>query len=317
MHERVFPGCVIGIVQALGQKTILSFGHLTYEASERVREDTIYDLASVTKSIPVALLALETLDLAKPVVDYLPELECDFGATVADLLAYRVRGQRMSEMRGSADDITACIMRRGFAGPTGRAEYTNLPAFLLGMILERVGGDTLENLARQHIFEMLGMEHTFFLNKKGFPLSSFAPTEIDESGDEVRGIVHDESARIFAREGRAVGHAGLFSTASDVLTVLGAFLRGDFPHAAAGAERGLGWQIEGDFLGANARDGVFGKTGFTGTSIVCDMRHRIAFVILSNRTYPHRPADSRAINAFRADVANVVLACMDCVTGSP
>ena len=52
---------------------------------------------------------------------------------------------------------------------------------------------------------------------------------------------------------------------------------------------------------------TFGKTGFTGTSILCDTDRGVGLVILSNRTYPNRPQDNSAINAFRAAVADVVL----------
>ena len=55
IRERVFPGCVIGIVRANGEREIFSSGTFIYEsAAEQVKEDTIYDVASVTKSIPTA-----------------------------------------------------------------------------------------------------------------------------------------------------------------------------------------------------------------------------------------------------------------------
>ena len=62
---RVFPGCVIGTIRANGSKEILPFGRFTYNGdSPLIREDTIFDLASVTKSIPVASLALLFIEQA-------------------------------------------------------------------------------------------------------------------------------------------------------------------------------------------------------------------------------------------------------------
>jgi CubicO group peptidase (beta-lactamase class C family) len=79
--EKVFPGCVAGVVRKSGERGIMPFGHFTYEQdSPEVREDTVYDMASVTKSIPVASLVLTfvaegKLQLMDKVVKYLPELK--------------------------------------------------------------------------------------------------------------------------------------------------------------------------------------------------------------------------------------------------
>ncbi len=307
IREKVFPGCVIGVARKDGSRYVLPSGQLTYaDDSPLVTEDTIYDLASVTKSIPVASLALMRLKLATRIVEYLPELNNHFNATIEDLLRYRVQGVRMSMLKDKrADDILEEIMRRGFAAPPSpHSEYSNLPAFLLGLILERESGKTLDVLAQEYFFDPLGMTRTSFGRTSDM---NIAPTELDESG-EVRGIVHDESARVFAREGRAVGHAGLFSTAPDLLMFLEALLRGDVPRVVAGAREGIGWQTSGDFLGSKKGKNTFGKTGFTGTSVVCDYDRGVALVILSNRTYPHRPADSQAVNAFRRDIADLIAA---------
>ncbi|MDP3965747.1 MAG: serine hydrolase, partial [bacterium] len=115
-----------------------------------------------------------------------------------------------------------------------------------------------------------------------------------------------ESARVFAKAGKAVGHAGLFSTAPGILAFLEALLRGKYPHIANGAQKGLGWELNQPFMGKYAGPHTFGKTGFTGTSCVCDMERGVAFVILSNCTYPARPADRSAVDAFRADIADIV-----------
>lgn len=312
--ERVFPGCVVGIVRG-SEQTILPFGTFAYD-DRRVRDDTIYDLASITKSIPVALLVAHALDERKfqlddPILAYLPELRNDFGATIEDLLRYRVSGPRLSRLAHlSADALERAVFEHGFDGPPGSGEYSNVPAFFLGMILERVYQKSLDVLAGERIFDLLGLRRTFF--GRGEDTENIAPTEIVD-GETICGIVHDESARVFARAGRSVGHAGLFSNIPDLLVLLHALLSDRFPRAVERAVNGLGWQTSGYLFGTRSHARAFGKTGFTGTSIVCDLDRGAGFVILSNRTYPHRPSDAgrehSAINELRRDIADIVFWC--------
>lgn len=321
--SQVFPGCAIGVVRASGERSVFRCGNLTYDAdSPAVCEDTAYDLASVTKSIPLASLALALIDrgslyLGDRVSSYLPDLHNDYGATIEDLLHYRVRGLALSKLQvRTFEEVRTQALEHGFNAPPGEYAYTNLPAFILGIILERVTGSSLAALAHEEFFEPLGMRATTF-----FPSASdCAPTEIDDQVNgrgpasvktsarkEVRGLPHDESAYKFALARRSVGHAGLFSTAPDILNFLEALLKGKYPHVTDGARAGLGWQTEGDFLGSYASPGSFGKTGFTGTSVAVDTERGLAWVILSNRTYPKRPSDNSAINGFRAAIADILL----------
>src|SRR5215213_845310 len=93
----VFPGCVIGVIRA-GQRTILPFGHLTYETvAPAVQADTFYDVASLTKSIPTAAVILRLVDqgrlhLDSRVIDYLPEIGNDYRDQILlkHLLTYTV-----------------------------------------------------------------------------------------------------------------------------------------------------------------------------------------------------------------------------------
>ncbi len=313
--KKVFPGCIIGIVRANSKREVWPFGNFTYAPdSPTVREDMMYDMASVTKSIPVASLVLTfvaegKIQLADTVVKYLPELKNDYGATVEDLLTYRVSGPRLSTLQDKTpDEILRTVFEHGFDGPPRAANYSNVPALLLGLILERVARDSLDALAQKHFFGPLGMNDTTF-----FPtdIAHVPPTEI-VGNIEVRGIVHDESARVFSRAHIAVGHAGLFSTAPDILNFLEALLQGKLFAVLQGAQKGLGWQrAESWFMGSHTSLGAFGKTGFTGTSVSVDSERGIAFVILSNRTYPVRPSDAASIhsamNTFRVDIADILL----------
>ncbi len=320
IEDRVFPGCVVGIIAPDGARHIVAFGGYTYEKNARpVREGTMYDVASVTKSIPTASLALMLakegrLSLEKEVVAYLPELQNDYGALVRDLLLYRVRGLRLSELREVAPErMLSYLLERGFDGAPEKSSYTNLPALILGLIIERVMGTTLDILARRYIFDPLRMSDTCFY--VGAPLAHAVPTEVEEWRHDVAGETHDESAYVLAKSGKIAGHAGLFSTVPDLLSFCEMLLDGNDDRArviSEGAEAGLGWQVHQPyFMGELASSKTFGKTGFTGTSILVDRARDIALVILSNRTYPKRPPDAIsencAINVFRRDIANIVL----------
>lgn len=273
----------------------------------------MYDVASVTKSIPLASLAAELvaekkLSLETRVKSFIPELRNDFGATIEDLLRYRVRGVPLSSLKHKTfEEIKAAIYDRGLDGPPGESIYTNLPAYLLGVVIARAGGESLAVLARHAFFDPLGMRDTTFFPREA---ARCAPTEIDFRG-EVRALPHDESAHVFARAGRTVGHAGLFSTAPDLLSFLEALIAGTYAHVTDFAQRGLGWSVaERYFMGQSFGSNTFGKTGFTGTSVMCDVERGIALVILSNWTYPQRPVDAASsesrMNSFRRDIADMV-----------
>lgn len=315
--DRVFPGCVIGIVRSDGAREIVPFGTFTYETdAKKVTAETIYDLASVTKSIPLASLAAlfiqeNRCNLSDKVKTYVPELQNDYGATIEDVLRYRVQGPRLSQLQYETfEQIRTHIFEHGFSGPPDDSSYSNMPAYVLGIVIERVGGALLPALAETYLFGPLKMHDTTF-----FPhdIARCAPTEIVEHSalhkeEEIRGIVHDESARTFFRARRAVGHAGLFSTAPDMLNFLQALLQGKLPAVREGAQKGLGWQIAQPFwMGSRESDSAFGKTGFTGTSVLVDPQKNTGLVILSNRTYPRRTATQDAINTFRSDIADIVL----------
>ena len=306
-----------------GFKTIIPVG--TTDGSIPVEENTVYDIASITKSIPTASLALlfaaskpVRFNLGGEVIEHLPELQNDYGATIEDLLRYRVYGPRMSDLKNmNADQIIEYIFERGFDAPPGDSRYTNLPAFLLGFILERIANESLDSLAQTYFFDPLKMTDTAFFPRaksalvlvdweKSVRMERMVPTEIDDWRGEVRGLPHDESAYVFAKVGRAVGHAGVFSSAPDLLNFAEALLLGELDPIATGAENGLGWEVNREWMGKYRTDMAFGKTGFTGGAIVFDRSRGVAFVILSNRTYPMRPPNNSLISEFRSDISDII-----------
>jgi uncharacterized protein YbbC (DUF1343 family)/CubicO group peptidase (beta-lactamase class C family) len=207
--------------------------------------------------------------------------------------------------------------------PAGeRFVYSDINFFLLGDIVGRVSGLPLDRFTATRIFQPLGMLDTTF-NPPAALRDRIAPTEREGPGLPVlRGVVHDPTAR---RMGGVAGHAGLFSTASDMSVfcrmLLGAGQYGrtrilgpltvtkmSSPATPPGMAslRGLGWDIDSAYS-SNRGDlfpvGSFGHTGFTGTSIWIDPLTRTYVVFLSNRVHPDGKGD---VTPLRARVASIV-----------
>ncbi len=199
--------------------------------------------------------------------------------------------------------------------------YSDLGADMLGFIVEAVSGERLDVFMSEHVFEPLGMESTFF--RPHWTLRDrIAPTELTPPrGYPLRGEVHDENA--FALGGVA-GHAGLFSTATDLAVFAQMMLNGGqlngvrivsdstvslFTRRADpdGNTRALGWDTCGHdgscgrYLGKRA----FGHTGFTGTSMWIDPDRDLFVILLTNRVHAARARrPSKVIADIRADVAD-------------
>lgn len=334
ISDHVFPGCVVGITDTRGTNDIMPFGSLTYkEDAPSVTAGTVYDVASLTKVIPTAALALQfvdqgTLQLTDKVRSFLSAFHGRYAdqVTVWHLLtqtlsfSYHLSGYREK----AAEEIVSLILTADYATSPGSAySYSNATSILLGMVVEAVGGKPLDQLAGEHFFKSLGMERSTF-----FPRSlqgvQIAPTEVDSWRGEVCGVVHDESAYIL-EQCMIPGSAGLFSTAADLLTFLQMILTKGESHGEQcfspsmidqmrrnqlediGACTGLGWELNQQwFMGEKASEKTIGKTGFTGCSMIADLERGCGIVLLSNADYPHRPTTRDAINAVRRDVADLV-----------
>ncbi len=215
--------------------------------------------------------------------------------------------------------------------PGARALYCD-PGFLaLGFLVEEVTGERLGALAERRVFRPLGLSSTFFLDglapDDALARSAgraFAPTERCDHRHEVnQGAVNDDNAWAM---GGAAGHAGVFSTALDVVAFGQAWLdalRGrpsGVPSAVAaefarrdatpGTTRALGWDTpspEASSLGSRLGRrgwGAIGHLGFTGTSLWIDVNREVVVALLTNRVHPTR--ENEAIRAFRPRFHDVV-----------
>lgn len=335
IQAKVFPGCVIGVVSK-EEERITPYGGFTYDvATTKMAADSIFDVASVTKSIPTAMLALYLIDQGKLnlddlIIKYLPNFANQYTklAKIKHLLTHTLEyGYRLSSLKDQpAEDILQIILTSPLVRKPGSTyHYSNACSILLGLVIEVITGMGLDHAAQQIYFGPLGMKDSTF-NPIKHDAERVVPTEIDPwRGGLVQGVVHDESAYKLSSI-KKVGSAGLFTTAIDLAVVIKMIMRwGEYggrrylsesiikqssTNMGGGLdnEMGLGWELNQSwFMGKYASNRTIGKVGFTGTSFVIDMKKRRAVIILSNCVYPKRPTDRVAINHFRREIAEIIL----------
>ncbi len=238
--------------------------------AEPMTEDTIFDLASLSKSIATTTAFLQLYEQGKvqldePVQTYLPEFNPANDPRRAQVTLRMV----LTHTSGIAGDLSldgpwgldkadkAEGIHRALGAwvvfnPGERFHYSDIGFILIGAIIEKITGTSLDNYVQANVFAPLDMSDTHYLpaTKACGPhlfrgnaiapdpnatevgqcppdtwstdlLGRVAPTAIDEDtpginpdyGHPLRGTVHDPTAR---RMGGVAGSAGVFSTVSDV-----------------------------------------------------------------------------------------------------
>lgn len=274
--------------------------------------DDLFDLASMTKlmaTTPVALRLYEEglLDLNAPLSAFFEAPEDKQNITVKQLMAH-VSGLPahlpLWRMGIAPEDVADTILRAPLAAPTGsRVIYSCMGFILLGKIVEQIGGDSLDVLAKKYVFDPLGMTRTTFCP----PADTMCVATEKKEGrtDYICGAVHDENARFM---GGVSGNAGLFAPLDDVIryaTMLskrgdGLLRRDTFEMAVRDVTgstvepRGLGFHLFGGGLypgGSRMSLGSYGHTGYTGTSLYVDNDTGVWVVLLTNRVHYGRDRD--------------------------
>jgi|SRR5579871_219279 len=331
IQKRVFPCAVAGIL--LGKtRLFVAAGSETYDDVDKsVQPDAQFDVASLTKVVATTTAVMQLAENGEISLDdrasrFLPQL---IGSrqeiTIKQLLAHTAGFPGpvpFYEFCGNREELLNAIFSTELAYTPGTNRiYDDITFILLGQIVETVTGIGLDQYCEAHIFRPLQMSHTTF-NPQVSGDQQIIPTEIDQArGGLLRGKVHDENAFLL---GGVAGHAGLFSTAHDLVRfsemVLGetsaapAIISGAGIHLmksqqwkdSSGAY-GLGWdKLRPHYMNGIDDEDVIGHTGFTGTSLVISPKKNFALILLSNRVYPQR-SDVSPIMSVRRELVEIVM----------
>ncbi len=319
VKDSAFPGAVLLVAKSGIVVHNKGYGFFDYGVySKPVDENTIYDLASVTKVIATTSAVMRLVDegklnLSDPIVKHFPR----FGQngkeriTLYNLMVHNSglpAWRRFYDFCKDAWCVVDSVFATGLVYKTGDSTiYSDLGLITIGKLIEKLSGVGLDKYADSVFFKPLGMRTTMY-NPPAMLLPRTAPTEIDDywqkTGVAVRGRVHDENAAVL---GGVSGHAGLFSTTSDLAIMMQMLLNGGTyggkryikeetvkqftTRQSQKTSRGIGWDTKSSdrsFSGTLTSMKTFLHTGFTGTSVVADPEKGIIVVFLTNRVHPIR-----------------------------
>lgn len=279
-------------------------------------EDTIFDAASLTKvmaTTPAVMLLIERgkIELDAPVKKYWPE----FGAAgKEDITIKHLLTHTSGLPPGLATTLRDALEQTCAQSPTVAAgtkfRYSDINFIALGEVVHRVSGQTLDQFCAAEIYGPLKMTDTGFRPDEK-ARARIAPT----TRDVPVGAVHDPTSR---RMGGVAGHAGLFTTTSDLARYARMYLHGGeldgtrifkeetvkrMTTVQTAKEiketRGLGWDIDSPFAaprGDRFPVGGYGHSGWTGGSVWIDPASETFVIFLSNRNHP---TESGNVNELR------------------
>jgi CubicO group peptidase (beta-lactamase class C family) len=339
IRDGLYPGAVVVIGRRDSILYTRGYGHFTWNPASKVPnpDSTLWDIASITKVVATASSAMRLvdqgrLDLDAPVGRYLPRFSGGLKkqVTVRMLLdhtsglksyvpIYRRAGRSRSRM------ISLLYAQPLVRAPGDSAEYSDLNAMLLGLVIESVSKTTLDRFADTEVFDPLGMQQTRFRLPARLKRRT-APSGIWR-GQPVPGDVNDQNAAAF---GGVAGHAGVFSTGMDLARFAQVWLRdgmsskGPWVQPATmrqfltrgprSGTRLLGWdspELNGEepsIFGTLISQSAYGHTGFTGTELWIDPTHDLFLVFLTNRAFDPKVRDSlKGLKALRTEMSDAAI----------
>jgi beta-N-acetylhexosaminidase len=325
-----------------------AFGYHTYEKNRAVAINDIYDVASLTKILATLPLLMQEVDQNKiDFNSTLETLSPRFkGTNKANLTFKEVMSHQSGIVpwipfyketlhqkndrllrkyyRDHATKKNRIEVAANIYGRTSLAEeqyttlinsalwdkgyhYSDLPFIFMQHILEEKYATPLDQLFMERIATPLGLVSTLFKPLKSINKERIIPSEKDTyfRQQTLQGHVHDMAAAI---QGGVSGHAGLFSNAKEVATIMQLYLqKGRYNgkqlfgsatfdqfnqcyYCTEENRRGVGLDKPQAGGGGMTFHGIsfssFGHSGFTGTYAWADPTTGIVFVFLSNRTFP-------------------------------
>ena len=318
VYENVFPGCTYYIycegeeyIGCIGNKALLPI-------KEENSIDTLYDIASLSKLLVTNLLISLLLQdnkikLDDKVSDYLPKFKYN-NVLILHLLTHSSGINVLYDKYNIKSKDVFYNDIELIHEPGGDAKYSDINFILLGFIIEKIYGETLDVLAHKYIFSKLDMNDTTYNPKD---IDRCAPTE-----GNLRGIVHDEKAKFLKG---ISGNAGVFTTIKDISHFIKLILNDGVYNGKKiidkkyidlwftplfidneDIRRTIGWAYGKSSLLCNkfCSDDTIVHTGFTGCHIVIDRGNELAIVLLSNRIHPTR--DNNKIYKERANIDNYI-----------
>jgi CubicO group peptidase (beta-lactamase class C family) len=308
--DSTFPGAFAVVGRRTGVLAHAAVGRIDWDSAAPAPNDrTLWDLASLTKVIGMTSAMMQLVERGRVELDvpaqrYFPEWAGPGKAevTVRHLLTHTSglpAFRRYDTLTTNADSITMLLLAEPLdTVPGARMVYSDIGAYLLGRIVERVAGQSLDRYLEEQLFRPLGMTETMYRPPPEL-LPRIAPTEIDTIRGKIHGAVHDPRAFYL---GGVSAHAGLFGSGRDLARFAQMYLnRGELGGARVVrsetielfttrqvGERALGWQKPSgtNTAGHLMSERAFGHTGFTGTSIWIDPERDIFVILLSNRVNP-------------------------------
>ena len=336
ISDSIFPGAQLFVSKKNKVLINQSFGTYTYEEkSKLVSNESIYDVASLTKVLsttPVAmkLIQKKLLSLDFYLSDFYPEFQKGNkkNVTVRHLLTHSsglpayIEYYKNDKILNKSDIIEDIVNLDLEYLPDEKMVYSDLGMILLTDIIEKVSDSDLDKLSNRYFFKPLGMSKTSY-NPSDKDLA--VPTEYDDYFRMrlIKGEVHDENAFIL---GGVSGHAGLFSNATDIGSFAKFFLNEgiylgrrymkknlikEFTTKIKNpveSDRALGWDTpsaKGSSAGDYFSKMSYGHLGFTGTSLWIDPEKEIIIVFLTNRVHPSR--NKKGIYKVRRQLHNSIM----------
>lgn len=300
IEDQIIPGASFGFITANERLEYREGLAAISPERETIKENQIYDIASLTKVFVTTTIILQLWQEGKLAPDdkvslYLTSFT-DQKVTLRHLLTHTsgIEGYIPNRNALSANELHEAILHL----PIGESfekevHYTDIGFILLGFIIEAIENKSLANVFAERISGPLNLGDTSYHPRDK---QACAPTEIDPKRGLIRGEVHDPKAYIL---GDHCGSAGLFSTLAECLTFCQMMLNTGYLKGKrilnektvlslledwtpkGKLNRSLGWDII-----TRGRKNYLFHTGFTGTFIVLDILEKEAFVFLSNRVHP-------------------------------
>jgi len=329
VKEGLFPGGSYAIIDQKKGILVETLGYLSIEPEKvKNRPDVIYDVASLTKVISTTTLVMMMIEkkmihLESKINDYLSfHIEADI--TIRDCLIHSSglpADLKNAYLFKNKDDVIDAITQiKPCYQKHEHVVYSDIGFILLGLVIEKVLNQTLEEVAQAWIFKPLGMKDTSY-----FPsVERTAPTEFRDDVTYkglLKGQVHDEKAFAMGQS----GHAGLFSTAQDIAYFIDAILNQRFVIGQPLLDSLFDVQISKPDLNGNLHHRAYGwdkptenssagkycdfqetilHTGFTGCNMFIDRKNGLGFVLLTNDVHPTR--EKKNVLGIRHLLANRV-----------